>query len=268
MKFAAPPRRRTSRTVRGTRNLTAAIATAVALAACGGGGSGDSIGPLPAGTGVVSFSFGSDGGQIVKVNGTTGAVTRLATPCATNDVGFTAADTRPDGYVLAVAGDLYLVDLTHDVDCRKVAAMPVPMQLIAVAADGKVYTVPTDTDASGLYMLYTLDGTTGKVLSTVELTGAPLDFVKGMDFGPDGTLFLSAHDSATGYHVYAIDLVSGALTPRFATTDLANDIDIDSQGLLRSNAASQHVYTIDITSGSVVEALATDRQTEKFLVYR
>ncbi len=277
--------------------LTLAVAVAAALAACGGGGGGGdasptqnteqstpnentntgnpgtdnppqthTIAPLPVGTGIASFSWGTVG-EFVRVDGSTGAVTKMSNPCGTTYQGFTGIDTRPDGVVVGVTSEhLHLVDMVTG-ECEQLATPPVPMGVVAVAADGKIHTVSLNANDNGKFVLYVLDAA-GSVLSSAELTGTNLDFIKGIDFAPDGKLYMSAHDAMLGYQIFEIDPTTGNTTARFATSLLAGDIDIDSTGKLRSSSTNQTIYTIDISNGAVVGALPTDRVTEHLMVYR
>lgn len=282
--------------------LTLAVAVAAALAACGGGGGGGDAAPvqntqettqnenanpnpnpnndntnnpppattiaaLPVGYGIASFSWAGVGvGEFVHVDGATGAVTKMSTPCHTNDQGFSSLDTRPDGVVVGAASDLYLVDMVSG-DCEKLATPPVPLGAVAVAADGKIHGISLSRNSSGQFELHVLDAA-GTGLSSVALSGADLGFVKGIDFTPEGKLYMSAYDDTTGYHVYEVDTATGQLTIKFDTTLLAGDIDIDSSGKLRSSGTNQTVYTLDISNGAVLGTLPTDRLTERLMVYR
>lgn len=279
--------------------LTLAVAVAAALAACGGGGGGDDAAPvqntetqnehanpgnndnnppspppattiaaLPVGYGIASFSWAAVSvGEFVHVNGTTGAVTKMSTPCITNDQGFRSVDTRPDGVVVGAATDLYLVDMVSG-DCEKLATPPAPIGWVAVAADGKIHGIGLDRNTSGQIELHVMDAA-GNGLSSVPLIGANLGFVKGIDFTPDGKLYMSAFDDDTAkYYIYEVDTATGQLTIKFETTGLSGDIDIDSTGKLRSGGATPMVYTLDISNGTVLEALPTDRLIERLMVYR
>ena len=294
------PEQSTYPLLRKATRLTLAVAVTAALAACGGGGGGGgggdpapaqsaaqtestspnnnsnnpppatpapapTIAALPTGSGIASFSWGTVG-EFVHVDGATGAVTRMSTPCHTNDQGFSSLDTRPDGVVIGAASDLYLVDMASG-ECEKLATPPVPVGALAVAADGKIHGISLNRNAGGQFELHVLDAA-GNGLSSATLSGADLGFVKGIDFTPDGKLYMSAYDNTTGYHVYEIDTATGQLTARFTTTLLAGDIDIDSTGKLRSSGTNQTIYTLDITNGAVLGALPTDRVTERLMVYR
>lgn len=271
------------------RTLAMVAVVAAALAACGGGSSSasnsaasssgtgtgtggatapstDTIAPLPSGSGITTFSFGTVG-EFVHVDATTGAVTRLSNPCSTTDQGFTALDARPDGRVVAVASDLYLVDVQSGA-CQKLMTAPQALRLVAVAADGSMYTIADAPDADGRFVMIVFDAAGTSVLAQHALTGANLGFVKGIDFGPDGTLYLSAHDEGIGYQVFTVDPATGALAAKFPTHNLAGDIDVDANGRLRSNGVDQTVYTIDVATGAVLQALPTDRLTERLMVYR
>lgn len=258
--------------------LACVTAALMSLAACGGGGGGTPapapveetppppppavvVNPLPTGTGIVTFTQGSAGGEFVVVNPTTGALTKLSTPCDTNEAGFTSADLDPDGIVIGAATDLYKVDMVSGV-CVKLADAPVVIEQLAVAPSGKIYTF--SRHSLDLHIL-SADGKT--VESTLAVTGT--SELKGLDFGPDGSLYLLAYldGSSTDIGVFKVDLTTGVATQQYLATNVAGDIDIDGSNVLRV-AGLNAMNTINNANGAVIGTVAPGGTTGGPLVYR
>lgn len=228
------------------------------LSACGGGGEeADTVEPLPAGSGVY-FTNGSSGGDnanFYRVDAVSGNTALQAIGAGADSPGINqcpaiaALDLRPDGMVLAVAlrtAVIFEAD-TRNTLCRQLATLPEPMRAVAVRADGRIHTVSTTTNK-----LYQLDGQ-GRVLASTALlcpAFAPTCPVRGMDFGPDGTLYAIV----AGGLWSRIDPASGQLTTLKTGVGLSDDFDIDALGHVRGLAGNE-LRNIDLAGNPTGHAI-------------
>jgi hypothetical protein len=168
----------------------------------------------------------------VGINAITGSTQLQAASCGSHS----AADLMPDGVVLATSSALSTltqVDVATG-RCTTAFAVAEPMAAIAVSASGVVHLL-SEASSAGVRQLYRY-GADGVWLSrqavsgTATVAGVPnLTTPEGMDFAPDGTLYVSQQgalwrlDPSTGVGTL---LATGILT--------SGDFDIDAAGLLRS----------------------------------
>jgi PKD domain len=191
--------------------------------------------PLPVGTGLVAQERG--GRLFQAIDGTTGNSTALGTACAT----FSAADTRPDGVVLAAvagAAQLQLVDVRSG-DCKAHFAIAEPMAALAVAADGTVLVLTQALTAGARQVLrYSADGSLLSQRAVSGLSGLPgvpdLNTPQAMDLAPDGTLLV-----LQGGALWQLDPATGIGTLRATGLAGTGDIDIDASGVLRTIEGGQ-----------------------------
>ena len=118
-------------------------------------------------------------------------------------------------------------------------SIPEPMAAIAVSASGVVHLLSV-ASTSGARQLYRY-GADGVLLSrqavsgTATVAGVPnLTAPEGMDFAPDGTLYVSQ-----GGAVWQLDPSTGVGTLRATGVLTSGDFDIDATGLLRSIQGGQ-----------------------------
>lgn len=213
----------------------------VLLWSCGGGGSaGDSVEPLPAGSGVYFTNgvTGSDGGNFYRVDALSGdtAIQPIGDPvdaAVDQCPAIAALDQRPDGMVLAVAqrsAALYEADLRNTL-CRPLAPLPEVMRALAVRADGRIFAVSTTNK------LHQLDAQ-GRALSASALRCASAALscpVTGIDLAPDGTLYAIVSGGAWS----RIDTSSAQLTTVKTGVGLSDDFDIDPAGQVRGLAGGE-----------------------------
>jgi len=210
--------------------------------------------PLPLGTGLVAQERGGRAFQAIA--STTGNSTALGTACAT----FSAADTRPDGVVLAaVAGvaQLQLVDVRTG-DCKAHFAITEPLAALAVAADGTVLMLTEATTAGVRQLLrYSAEGGLLSQRALTGLSGLPsvpdLGAPQALDIAPDGTLL-----ALQGGALWQLDPATGAGTLRATGLAGVGDVDIDSSGLLRTIEGGQlRIYNAN--TGALVGTVALVR---------
>jgi len=176
-------------------------------------------------------------GIIVGINASTGATQRQAASCALHS----AADLMPDGVVLAASSaqsTLTQVDVATG-RCITLFRVAEPMAAIAVSASGVVHLLSV-ASSSGARQLYRY-GADGALLSrqavsgTATVAGVPnLTAPEGMDFAPDGTLYVSQ-----GGAIWQLDPRTGVGTLRATGVLTSGDFDIDATGLLRSIQGGQ-----------------------------
>lgn len=173
----------------------------------------------------------------VGINASTGATQRQAASCALHS----AADLMPDGVVLAASAaqsSLTQVDVATG-RCITLFRVAEPMAAIAVSASGVVHLLSV-ASTSGARQLYRY-GADGALLSrqavsgTATVAGVPnLTAPEGMDFAPDGSLYVSQ-----GGAVWQLDPSTGVGTLRATGVLTSGDFDIDATGLLRSIQGGQ-----------------------------
>jgi hypothetical protein len=173
----------------------------------------------------------------VGINASTGATQRQAASCALHS----AADLMPDGVVLAASSaqsTLTQVDVATG-RCITLFRVAEPMAAMAVSAGGVVHLL-SEASAAGARQLYRY-GADGVLVSrqavsgTATVAGVPnLTAPEGMDFAPDGTLYVSQ-----GGAVWQLDPSTGVGTLRATGVLIIGDFDIDASGLLRSIEGGQ-----------------------------
>jgi len=236
-----------------------AIVLLSSLAACSGGGSEADTTPAPAPTPAPSVPVMADGTYIQLAGSNafyrieTSGITVALSPTCFN---FTGADADPNGAMLAVSpadSNVREVDPVSG-QCHVRFATPVPMKAIAVAAGGDVVTVSaTQQFGQDVMYLFAPDGKLKNyvgVAGTAQGTSLPgLRVVEGMDFGPDGALYVSDHGllfaDQTGSsflgnvsRLSKIDPMTGTgdlvfLTPKISAV---GDFDIGPDGTMRTLA--------------------------------
>ena len=186
--------------------------------------------PLPVGSGTFAQQFPFGGFQ--GLNESTGVLTGQPNACE----GYSAADTKPDGRVVAVSSNSSVVS---EIDvlkgtCRTLFVVPEPMRAIAVALDGTVVTISSATSfgAEQVYR-FTADGVQ---LGKNAVSGASTSVGTGnlatpgaIDFAPNGSLFATQLGS-----VWLLDAATGIGSLKAVGVTGSGDIDIDSTGTLRT----------------------------------
>jgi len=258
-----------------------AAALLIGLAACGG--PQDEASPVPGVPALANGTYVQLAGSAFYRIETDGTTTTLAPGC----LAFSGADLDPLGVALAVSPAQPEVREVDPVSgqCHLRFATPVPMKAIAVAADGRVVTVAADQQfgqdvmyvftAAGKPIVYSGVAGDGDGSSIVGLRS-----VEGMDFGPDGKLYVSDHgllyaDPSSGSllgnrtRLSVIDPMTGRgalvfLTPRI---DAVGDFDIAADGTLRSLAGplkaapGRALLTFRLADFSLLSVLQLDRTT-------
>jgi hypothetical protein len=177
----------------------------------------------------------------VAVNATTGATSAQAPSCASHS----AADLMPDGVVLAAsaqAGTLSQVDVVAGT-CKALFSVAEPMAAIAVAANGVVHLLSV-ASAEGASQLYRY-AANGSLVSKQAVSGvsgvngvANLTAPQGMDFAPDGALYVTQQGA-----VWQLDPATGVGTLKASGINTSGDFDIDAAGLLRTvSAGTLYLY--------------------------
>jgi chitinase len=201
----------------------------------------------------------------VGINAITGSTRLQAASCGSHS----AADLMPDGVVLATSSarsTLTQVDVATG-RCTNLFPVAEPMAAIAVSASGVVHLL-SEASVAGVRQLYRYgaDGvwvSRQAVSGTATVAGVPnLTTPEGMDFAPDGTLYVSQQGA-----LWRLDPGTGVGTLRATGVLTSGDFDIDAAGLLRSIQDGQlHLirssdWTVDrsvviqgraITAGAVV----------------
>lgn len=201
----------------------------------------------------------------VGINAITGSTRLQAASCGSHS----AADLMPDGVVLATSSALSTLTQVDVATGRCITAFAVaePMAAIAVSASGVVHLL-SEASAAGVRQLYRYgaDGvwvSRQAVSGTAPVAGVPnLTTPEGMDFAPDGTLYVSQRGA-----LWQLDPGTGVGTLRATGIPTSGDFDIDAAGLLRSVQDGQlHLirssdWTVDrsvviqsraVTAGAVV----------------
>ena len=173
----------------------------------------------------------------VGINASTGVTQRLAASCSLHS----AADLMPDGVVLAASSaqsTLTQVDVATG-RCITLFRVAEPMAAIAVSAGGVVHLL-SEASAAGARQLYRY-GADGVLVSrqavsgTATVAGVPnLTAPEGMDFAPDGTLYVSQQGA-----IWQLNPNTGVGTLRASGILTRGDFDIDAAGLLRSIEGGQ-----------------------------
>jgi REJ domain/PKD domain len=199
------------------------------------------IPPLAVGAG--TFAQAPAALPFVRVDGSTGATSAQAASC----VAHSAADLASDGVVLATSAQQATVNQVDLVAgrCKRLFGVAEPMAAIAVAANGVVHLLSeASTGGARQIYRYAADGT---LLSKQAVSGSStvagvvsLSAPQGMDFAPDGTLYVSQQGT-----VWQLDPATGVGTFRASGINTGGDFDIDSAGLLRTiNAGQLNVYRV------------------------
>jgi hypothetical protein len=199
--------------------------------------------PLPTGAGTWAQATGATAFSALDEN--TGTATAAVAGCGR----FVAADTGPDGTVLALATGgrtLTRVDLRAGV-CAPAFAVAETVLGLAVAADGSVHLLTQASSGLGARFLLRLDRE-GLLLGRVELSGssraAPgtepllLRQAETLDLLPDGSLLLLEAGAA-----WRVDPLTGAGTLQATGLVGSGDIDIDTAGQLRRLDGGRLVVT-------------------------
>lgn len=173
----------------------------------------------------------------VGINANTGVTQRQAASCSLHS----AADLMPDGVVLAASSaqsTLTQVDVATG-RCITLFRVAEPMAAIAVSAGGVVHLL-SEASAAGARQLYRY-GADGVLVSrqavsgTATVAGVPnLTAPEGMDFAPDGTLYVSQQGA-----IWQLNPNTGVGTLRASGVLTRGDFDIDATGLLRSIEGGQ-----------------------------
>lgn len=197
------------------------------------------IPPLAAGAG--TFAQPPAALPFVRINGTSGATSVQAPSCAPHS----AADLLPDGLVLAASATsstLTQIDVVTGL-CKTLFRVAEPMAAIAVSAGGVVHLL-SEASTGGARQLYRY-AAGGALLSQAAVSGstnasgvAHLSAPDGMDFAPDGTLYVTQQAS-----IWQLDPVTGVGTLRASAINTSGDFDIDATGLMRTISGGQlNVY--------------------------
>ncbi len=196
------------------------------------------VSALAAGSGLFVQSPG--GLPFVGISSTTGTTQLQAASCGQHS----AADLMPDGVVLATSAllsTLTQVDVTSG-RCTTLFAVAEPMAAIAVSPGGVVHllSVASTAGTAGTRQLYRY-GANGVLISRQAVSGLAtasgvpnLTAPEGMDFAPDGTLYVSQRGA-----IWRLDPSTGVGTLIATGLDTSGDFDIDATGLLRSIQAGQ-----------------------------
>lgn len=186
------------------------------------------INPLPIGAGTFAQEFPF--GKFYSIDTATGILTALKDGCT----GYSAADIRPDGQVLAISDTTVVnIDVINGV-CRDLFITPEPMTAIAVAADGTIVMISRDT-FFGARQIYNYSST-GSLLGQVSASGTSGSVGIGnfttpgaIDFAPDGSLYATQLGS-----VWLLNPITGVGILKASGLNTVGDIDIDSSGNLRT----------------------------------
>jgi len=221
------------------RTLAAALVLAMGLSACGGDDDAPTIEPLASGAGsYFAIDFLSSTASFYKLNEFSGEV-EVVTSLSEGAEGtlrcpvLVALDSRADGMTLAVArrsAALYESDPRNAL-CRLIATLPETMAALAVRADGRIFTVSATTNR-----LYQFDAQ-GRQLAVATLLCASVGAcpVRGLDFGPNGTLYAIVAPGLWS----RIDTATAQLVSIRTGVGLSDDFDIDAQGLVRGLASDE-----------------------------
>ncbi len=173
----------------------------------------------------------------VAINGTTGLAQLQAGSCELHS----AADLMPDGVVLAasaIRGVLTQVDVATG-RCLTLFPVAEPMAAIAVSASGVVHLL-SEASSAGSRQLYRY-AADGRLISRQAVSGSTttpgvpgLTAPQGMDFAPDGTLYVSQ-----GGAVWRLDPNTAVGTLSATGIGIGGDFDIDTTGMLRTVQAGQ-----------------------------
>lgn len=212
--------------------------------------------PLSVGAGTFAQEFPF--GAFQRLNETNGLLAAQSSACQ----GFNAADTKPDGRVVAVSINSSVVSEidVNNGTCRDLFIVPEPMTAIAVASNGTIKTISYAT-LFGARQVYRFNSS-GTQLGKAPLTGYATYLLSGdpaylgaVDFAPDGSLYATTNNGS----IWLLDSVTGVSTLKANLIAGTGDIDIDSSGMLRT-IHSGSLKVISTTSWSVIstQILAQD----------
>lgn len=178
---------------------------------------------------------------------------------------FDAADTDPQGVVLAVSATEMTVTEVNPASgqCRVRFNLPVPMKAIAVAADGTVVTVATTRQfGQDVMWVFSAAGVARLQIGITASSGSSaigtIRTVDGIDFGPDGGLYVTDHGTlyanviggpvvANKTRVWKINIETGGgfLQYWYPTFEATGDIDLSPDGVLRAvSGTSLQAYKV------------------------
>lgn len=215
--------------------------------------------PLPVGSGIYAQDFTN----FYKLDEESGLLTLTASACDN----FTAADVAPDGMVIALSSfstDLVKVDVLTG-SCTVVATLPEEMRTIAVASDGRIFTT-SDARYFGVSRMYEFSATYVQI-NMVAVSGnvffGSFSSPGGLDFLPDGTLI----GSQLG-NIWSINTTTGVGQLK-AVTQLSDDIDIDSAGILRGQSFGV-LYSYSTSSWDLIGSRTLEQDLFSFapLIFR
>ena len=220
--------------------------------------------PLPVGAGTFA---GTAAKSFYRLDEASGVITIQPSNCPT----FIAADTAPDGRVLAIYNHYSLASLTVDesrvaeIDiltgvCKDLFALPLlGMRGISIAPDGTIVTV-----GNNRVHRFTRAGVElGRAFLSGSSTMVGVDslaYADAIDFAPDGKLYATRLTS-----VWQLDPLTGIGTLKALGVAGLGDIDIDSAGVLRA------IYNSDLqlystATWSLIRSQTLDRGITSFFV--
>lgn len=192
-------------------------------------------------TGLAALAIGSGTlaqefpfGKFYDLNESTGALTAKPDACQ----GFNAADTRPDGRVVAVSINSSVVSEIDIISgaCQQLFVVPEPMIAIAVASDGTIVTISQAT-TFGVRQVYRFNATGNQQSKialgnddAVYLLSGSSAFLAAIDFDKNDVLYATTSNGS----IWMLDPVSGFSKLKANLIAGTGDIDIDGSGTLRT----------------------------------